>query len=425
MILNHKKYAQHFLFYHHGLDILHCRMQHGQPCQLNVFPVASFNAGVMEYNPLTDTTYVFVPRKYYILKQVMVPSVQPAEVVQLAQMQCMKLAPLNQDEFHCFPRIVSHLEDGFSKVQIIMVKQSVFESEFISYFEQRGIYIDQWVFSFHFFEEVLRSNEQSYQSYFYKNGSYSEVGILTPDGQPLSRPVFDLPTENDELNYIVDSLEFFNSNLGGNESQLTLHHYIHHLEKVPEWVAAKGGKSHPFADIFSLSPSIDQTMENIAFKNSLSGQSRLRLKLKTRVCRWAVIGVVFVLLFLGGYHLQRHALLTQIEAVNAEISLLAKDAEWVIEASTQMQTLAYHSYKTDQILHSLSEIYTLAPPYINLSIFFIKSDNQVTLKGVSTEGTAGFMEALSSSPAFKNVQLKYQNPLKNKEIEFTIQCSLT
>lgn len=413
---------------------------------INIYEFSADEIKFSQYNPLKNSIlknqeklkecppkglhYVLLPRIHFIEKQLIIPSVNDAEIVQMANIQALKLVPFSSEEIITHCQVFSRSPEGFSHVLLFIITQE-------KLFDLLNPLIDLGIFPEEIFISPLlvprlnqtpaeKAQENNRFMSFYEG--FLEIGFFEKGRLKYSR-----------------HLEFQNGN--GNPETLSeeIRESFQYVSKKYDFRVSQTlylfGNTDP--TLMPGFPTISEHYEYIRYEKKdlframadTDGQtsfslSAVKSKQKEKESRIYLFRVLFVMAFAmfmtfvyftaGNWLLQ-----SRLAALNNEIKKIKTNAEWAKDAGDKMDTLTRHFSNSDNDIGAILELYKLLPQDMTLTLISFKDYKKVVIKGIAKKGVIELVDTLEKSPYFQNVALKYQNKTgKDEGVEFSLSCEL-
>lgn len=379
---------------------------------------------------LHDEVILILPRSFFIEKKMTLPFGTEAEILQMTQMQILKMLPFSENEILAYPFKIEKKEDNFCSVLVYVLLKSALQEllpPFISSRKPPHRIIPSHLRTPFYTGEATDSEEQPRFYVLCKKDAF-ELSVCHPDGQFIFSRTVELtdPEEKNPFEEVRQSLDYAEKKYALPPNCKCL--FVSMNPLPPDWTREVEGM--PQAEIKSLSPgeSVKIMAENL--KSISFPMDSVVHKNKKRIRFTSVFRALFILFIalagIGGYmFMTETGLQNELSSVKARLQKTRVQAEEALRLKKQMDLIASHTRGNILTLKIISELYDLIPSYIHITMLQIKSTSQIILKGVTRQGMMEIMGKIENSPLFENASLLYQNKLNNEEgMEFHISAEI-
>ncbi len=379
---------------------------------------------------LHDELILVLPRSVFIEKKLTLPFGTENEIIQMTQMQVLKMLPFSENEILAYPFKIEKKEDGFCSVLVYVLLKNSLQELLPPFISSRKL--PHRIIPSHLRTPFYTHRETDSESrplfYVLCKKDVFELSICNPDGQFIfSRAIqWTGLDESPPFEELRQSLTY-----AGEKYALTPDYKCRIVTMPPLPPAWNREMAEmPQAEIKSLTPEesvkiMAGNLKSISFPlDSVVHKNKKRIRL-TYVLR-ALFILFIALAGIGGYmFMTENRLQNELSSVKSRLQKTRIQAEEALSLKKQIDLIASHTRGNILALKIISELYDLIPGYIHLTMLQIKSSAQIILKGVTRQGMIEIMEKIENSPLFENASLLYQNKLNSEEgMEFHISAGI-
>ena len=379
---------------------------------------------------LHDELILILPRSAFIEKKLTLPSGTESEILQMTQMQILKILPFSENEIWAYPFKIEKKEDGFCFVLVYMLLKNTLQDILKPFIANRKL-------PHRIIPSHLRSlfyDEKPSENHFFSNifvlckSDAFEVSVCDSDGQFIFSRTIELSGTEDQspCGEVMETLDYARKKyaLASDFSSLFVSltplsaELNRELELMPHAVVKTVSPAESVKTMVKNLNFISCPMENVVLKN----KKRIRL---TYIFR--VLFIFFIALIgIGGYMFMTESrLINELDSLKIQLRKSRTQAELALQLKKQIDLVTSHRNANIFTLKIISELYDIIPSYIHLTMLQIKSSSQIVIKGATKQGMMEIMGKIEKSPLFQNASLLYQNKLNNEEgMEFHISAEI-
>jgi len=409
----------------------------------------------------------YLPRHVIAAVRILkLPSINPAEIRDMVDLQIGKLTPFSKEEIIVSYRVIEVLADGYTQVMLIIARRDSIINGIIAPLRDAGINVDRVVLSsecvFRWFQAIsghLPNPVPDDAAIIDIDANYSDFLVVNKGRWLFSKQILigakqlledqsegDWPAKfSDEL---VDALERFHEETGRsavqrlyisgahclNESQqdviqTRLGIPLERIVPIPATIAPLPSEA---VQTTSLSPLIGAAMAGQELEIDLTpGELKMVKIMEEKHRQFTVTGiliaaiimtisllVILTLQFKQGYLEQLRTETTSLQLETAKVEKMRHDINLI-----KQRLNAKHSLVT-----LICEIVKLTPPDIFYTDLQVSEQGAISLKGQAPAMSAIFLfvKKLEDSPVFANVQAVRTTTKKDgntESCEFEITCT--
>jgi len=403
--------------------------------------------------------YVNFPRHMVTIRNVRLPTANPDEVKNMAELQAVKYLPYSREEMVIAHKTIEVTKDGYTDILLILVQKKAVD-RILDIFKGAGISVEKIVLSsegllawylnlrindkepvavididrFHTHIQIIKDGK----ILFTRSISFNAVDSASTRGE-LLREVslsFDSFLKEQELRvsrvilsgsqiYTKNVSAFLRDNLAVSCESIEQLQRIKIKESASKLVNEFGNASYSYLLGVALNP--EKLDVNLLPQDVVTSKREQILKaelLRTSILALAVIVAVFGVVYKKISDKKRYLaeINSRLKKIEPEVKRLSKQKANIKLVQDQL------TFKGSSI-DIIRELYATLPEDVSLTLFEFEDKNRILLRGTAKELSRVFdlLPVLEKSEYFENVKINFANKrtFRNKEFaDFEIICPL-